>query len=55
VRREDDLPYVEEQRGSYFAPLPTLASVGYTDEGEHWLLDLGGSRPCLSPGTRNAV
>jgi hypothetical protein len=40
VRREDDLPYVEEQRGSYFAPFPTLASVGYTDEGEHWLLDL---------------
>ncbi len=40
VRREDELPYVEEQRGSYFAPFPTLASVGYTDEGEHWLLDL---------------
>jgi hypothetical protein len=40
VHRGDGLPYIEEKRGSYFAPFPTLASVGYTDEGEHWLLDL---------------
>ena len=40
VRRSDELSYSAENRGSYFAPFPTLASVGYTADGEHWLLDL---------------
>jgi nucleoid-associated protein YgaU len=40
IQRSDALPYDPEQRGSYFAPFPTLASVGYSTTGEHWLLDL---------------
>jgi LysM repeat protein len=40
IRRDDPLPYDEGRRGRSFAPFPTLASVGYTPAGEHWLLDL---------------
>jgi hypothetical protein len=40
IRRSDPLPYDEDQRGRSFAPFPTLASVGCTAAGEHWLLDL---------------
>jgi hypothetical protein len=40
IRRGDPLPYDEGQRGRSFAPFPTLASVGCTSAGEHWLLDL---------------
>lgn len=40
IRRDDPLTYDEQQRAYFFAPFPMLASVGYTAEGEHWLLDL---------------
>jgi nucleoid-associated protein YgaU len=40
IRRSDPLPYDERRRGRSFAPFPTLASVGCTPAGEHWLLDL---------------
>nr|WP_211661361.1 LysM peptidoglycan-binding domain-containing protein [Modestobacter muralis] len=40
IRRGDPLRYDERLRTHYFAPFPTLASVGITAEGEHWLLDL---------------
>jgi nucleoid-associated protein YgaU len=40
IRRGDPLTYDEHQRARFFAPFPTLASVGCTAEGEHWLLDL---------------
>jgi len=40
IRRGDPLNYDERQRAHFFAPFPTLASVGSTAEGEHWLLDL---------------
>jgi nucleoid-associated protein YgaU len=40
IRRSDPLPYDQGQRGRSFAPFPTLASVGFTAAGEHWLLDL---------------
>jgi len=40
IRRSDPLPYDEGQRARCFAPFPTLASVGCTPAGEHWLLDL---------------
>ncbi|TFV91203.1 LysM peptidoglycan-binding domain-containing protein [Blastococcus sp. CT_GayMR16] len=40
IRRGDRLAYDEQQRAYFFAPFPMLASVGYTAEGEHWLLDL---------------
>ena len=40
IRRDDPLPYDEQRRAHFFAPFPTLASVGYTAKGEHWLLDL---------------
>jgi nucleoid-associated protein YgaU len=40
IRRDDSLTYDEQRRGYFFAPFPMLASVGYTAEGEHWLLDL---------------
>ncbi len=40
VRRDDPLGYDGSRRGFYFAPFPTLTSVGYTATGEHWLLDL---------------
>jgi hypothetical protein len=40
IRRSDPLPYDEGERGRSFAPFPTLASVGCTAAGEHWLLDL---------------
>jgi hypothetical protein len=57
IRRSDPLPYHERQRGRFFAPFPTLASVGYTPAGEHWLFDLervaavslsGDAERCLS-------
>jgi nucleoid-associated protein YgaU len=40
IGRDDELLYDEQQRASRFAPFPTLVSVGSTDDGEHWLLDL---------------
>jgi nucleoid-associated protein YgaU len=40
IQRSDPLPYAATRRDSYFAPFPTLASVGYTESGEHWMLDL---------------
>lgn len=40
IRRDDPLTYDEQRRAYFFAPLPMLASVGYTAEGEHWLVDL---------------
>ncbi|UOY03227.1 LysM peptidoglycan-binding domain-containing protein [Blastococcus sp. PRF04-17] len=40
IRRDDPLTYDEHQRAYFFAPFPMLTSVGYTAEGEHWLLDL---------------
>jgi nucleoid-associated protein YgaU len=40
IRRGDPLAYDEQQRAHFFAPFPMLASVGYTTQGEHWLLDL---------------
>ena len=40
IGRDDDLSYDPERRDRYFAPYPTLASIGYTDCGEQWLLDL---------------
>jgi nucleoid-associated protein YgaU/DNA-binding SARP family transcriptional activator len=40
IRRDDPLTYDEQLRAYFFAPFPMLASVGYTAEGEHWLLDL---------------
>lgn len=40
IRRDDPLTYDEQQRAYFFAPFPMLASVGYTAEGEHWLVDL---------------
>ena len=40
IDRTDDLGYDPADRAYHFAPFPTLASVGYTAAGEHWLLDL---------------
>lgn len=40
VRRTDELSYEQDQRSFFFAPFPTLVSVGYTTGGEHWMLDL---------------
>lgn len=40
IRRDDRLTYDEQERAYFFAPFPMLASMGYTAEGEHWLLDL---------------
>jgi hypothetical protein len=40
INRSDDLRYDPADRAYHFAPFPTLASVGYTPAGEHWLLDL---------------
>ena len=40
IERSDDLGYDPAERAYHFAPFPTLASVGYTTAGEHWLLDL---------------
>jgi nucleoid-associated protein YgaU len=40
IRRSDDLGYLDQQRPYHFAPYPALVSVGYTVEGEQWLLDL---------------
>ena len=40
VRRTDELSYTQEARSFFFAPFPTLVSVGYTAGGEHWMLDL---------------
>jgi hypothetical protein len=40
VRRSDPLPFDVEDWLRHFAPYPTLATVAYTDAGEHWLLDL---------------
>lgn len=40
IQRRDDLGYDAAERAYHFAPFPTLASVGYTAAGDHWLLDL---------------
>jgi nucleoid-associated protein YgaU len=40
IGRGDELGYDPAERAYHFAPFPTLASVGYTAAGEHWLLDL---------------
>lgn len=40
IQRGDDLGYDPAERAYHFAPFPTLASVGYTAAGDHWLLDL---------------
>jgi nucleoid-associated protein YgaU len=40
IDRNDELGYDPAERAYHFAPFPTLASVGYTAAGEHWLLDL---------------
>lgn len=40
VHRDDTLTYEHSRRGRFLAPYPTLVSMGYTDAGEHWLLDL---------------
>ena len=40
LRRTDELSYTQDQRSFFFAPFPTLVSVGYTTGGEHWMLDL---------------
>jgi hypothetical protein len=40
VRRGDPLPYDPTSRARYFAPYPCLATVGYTPDGQHWMLDL---------------
>jgi hypothetical protein len=40
IGRTEDLGYDPAERAHHFAPFPTLASVGYTAAGEHWLLDL---------------
>ena len=40
IDRSDALPYDESRRDSFFAPFPTLTSVGYTADGERWMLDL---------------
>lgn len=40
IQRSDVLPYEESLRESYVAPFPTLTSVGYTAEGQRWMLDL---------------
>jgi hypothetical protein len=40
IQRSDNLGYDPAERGYHFAPFPTLASVGYTTAGDHWLLDL---------------
>ncbi|SOC52852.1 DNA-binding transcriptional activator of the SARP family [Blastococcus aggregatus] len=57
IRRGDPLTYDEHRRTRFFAPFPTLASVGHTAAGEHWLVDLervgaislsGDSERCLN-------
>ena len=40
ISRDDDLHYDALQTAYQFAPYPTLASVGYTSDGDTWLLDL---------------
>jgi LysM repeat protein len=40
VRRGDALPYDESTRDAHIPPFPLLVSVGYTPDGDHYLLDL---------------
>ncbi len=40
LTREQDPGYAEDRRGDFFAPYPTLVSLGRTTAGEHWLVDL---------------
>ncbi|MHA3700746.1 LysM peptidoglycan-binding domain-containing protein [Jatrophihabitans sp. YIM 134969] len=40
ISRSDPLGYAVADQQYHFAPYPTLASVGYTSDGEHWMLDL---------------
>jgi len=40
LTREQDPGYAEARRGDFFAPYPTLVSLGRTTAGDHWLVDL---------------
>jgi nucleoid-associated protein YgaU len=40
LHRSDPTGYRPERRGWVAAPFPTLATVGHTPAGEHWLIDL---------------
>lgn len=40
LRRGDELGFDPGERAQHFAPYPTLSSVGYTEAGENWLIDL---------------
>lgn len=40
LTREQDPGYSGDRRGDFFAPYPTLVSLGRTTAGEHWLVDL---------------
>lgn len=40
VDRGDELAYDATRRAFHYAPFPTLASVGYTADGEQWMVDL---------------
>jgi hypothetical protein len=40
IARDEESSYDPSQRAYHFAPFPTLTSVGYSDDGSQWLLDL---------------
>ncbi len=40
LARGADLGYEQTEQVYHFAPFPTLSSVGYTEAGENWLIDL---------------
>lgn len=40
IRRGDELPYDPAERDQHIPPFPLLVSVGYTPDGDHYLLDL---------------
>jgi hypothetical protein len=57
ISRDDDMGYDPEQKAYHYAPFPTLSSVGYSADGQNWLLDLervtamslvGDPRRCLN-------
>jgi nucleoid-associated protein YgaU len=53
VRRGDDLGLEQDQRAFHFAPYPALVSVGYTAQGEQWLVDLERVGLCTLTGDRD--